>query len=100
VCSGQKGLGATVTVSPVTMDGLPVAVKVPNTDTFVSADSAFDTKKATTRIILTSQSTGSQAFVEVTVTAPKGAPPGGGSTAKPSPSGPKLAKFYRLVFRP
>ena len=98
VCTGQTALGATVKISPVTMDGLPISVKVPDTDTFVSASTGFDTQTATAQIVLTSQSTGSQAYVEITVTPPGGKEPGGTAAAKPSPQAP--AKFYRLVFRP
>jgi hypothetical protein len=82
-CSGQSALKATVSITGVSMGVLKVKVKFPSRDTFVSANASFDKKKATSQIVLTSQSTGSQAYITITVSAPNGGPPKVVSVNKP-----------------
>src|SRR5579871_5037891 len=84
VCSGQNALKATVSISGGSMGAaLKVKIKFPTSNTFVSANASWDKKKASGQIILTSQSTGSQAYITVAVTMSNGNPPKVVSINKP-----------------
>jgi hypothetical protein len=82
-CTGQSALKATVSITSASKGALKVKVKFPSSDTFVSANTSWNQKTAGNQIVLTSQSTGSKAYITVTVTTPSGTPPKVVSINKP-----------------
>jgi len=82
-CSGQSALQGSVSTTGASKGVLRVKVRFPWIDRFVSANATFDKKTATSQIVLTPQSTGSQAYITITVSAPNGGPPKVVSVNKP-----------------
>jgi len=95
-CSGQTAADATVTITSAKATSLSIKVEPAATDTFVSASGSYNTTDATTQLTYGTQA-GANETIDITVTPPGGAAPGGLDMVSPSSGSP--VRFYRLIYR-